>query len=467
MKKHLKIFSASTFQIVGNQLLGLLFFLLLSSFSEKDIFGEINWSIAVTITISVILTFGFDYIVVRKISAGADKQSIAGTYLFHTVALSAICLLFISIHYFLVPTFYVKHSLFFPICVSTLLSFISGPFKYLAMGCEKFWHLAFMNITSNLIRFFFIITIILTNKFTVPNLGMMFIVSGIIELLLCVFLAYKILNTPLKIVFKLKLYFSLIKESLPQTGTVLLDSAFARMDWILLGIMSTKVFTADYSFSYKAFESSRIPLLIISPILLPKLARIYSNEENINDDKIHQLNSLWKIESVVWAFIPLILNICWVDIVNLFTHNKYGEETKLVYMLLSMGLPMLFINNYLWTIAFAKGHLKLTFIISAIVSVSNIVLNILLIPQFHAIGAAIASTVSIFIQFILYYINVKEKQLKLSLLEFIKTFIIVALIVWCIQYINLFWIWKLSIALFVFILILIPMKFFKNIKSIK
>ena len=78
MKKHLKIFSASTFQIVGNQLLGLLFFLLLSSFSEKDIFGDINWSIAVTITISVILTFGFDYIVVRKISAGADKQSIAG-----------------------------------------------------------------------------------------------------------------------------------------------------------------------------------------------------------------------------------------------------------------------------------------------------------------------------------------------------------------------------------------------------
>jgi O-antigen/teichoic acid export membrane protein len=295
----------------------------------------------------------------------------------------------------------------------------------------------------------------------------LFIVSSGIELLLCFFLVYAILKTPLKMVFNRKLYISLIKETLPQTGTILLDSTAARLDWILMGILSTKVLTADYSFSYKAFESSRIPLLIIAPVLLPKLSRIYSNDNNLKQENINQLNSLWKAESFICVIIPLLLNICWIDVVNLFTHNKYGVETKWVYMVLSMSLPMLFISNYFWTIAFAKGRLKLTFVISAIVTFSNVILNIVLIPKYNALGAAIASTSSLFIQLVLYAVTVRERELKLYFIDFIKTFFIAGGVVVVMQYVSLFWLTKVCIAIVLFSFIMWRMRIIRYIISIK
>jgi len=468
MKKYFKIFSATTFQIICNQLFGLLFFVLLSSDVSKDIFGDLNWSIAVSVTFSVILTFGFDNIVVRKVASGNDTgNKISGTYLSHTVVISFVCISMLMLFWLLFPAFFINHNLFICIFISTLLTFISGPFKQLAVGMEKFWHFAIMNVICNFIRIAGFIVMIAFNKINVFNISFLFIASSGIELSLCFIFTYGILKKPLKTVFNIKLYISLIKESLPQTGTVLLDSAFARMDWILMGILSTRMLTADYSFSYKAFESSRLPLLIIAPILLPKLSRIYSNEENLKQENIDQLNSLWKAESIICVMIPLLLNICWVDIVNLLTHNKYGFETKWVYMVLSMGLPMLFISNYLWTIAFAKGRYKLTFVISAVVTISNIILNIILIPRYNAVGAAIASTSSIFIQVILYAANVREKQLNVSLFDFVKTFLIAGVIIFGMQYISLFWLLKVCIAVIIFFLFMMPTRVFRYFKTIK
>jgi O-antigen/teichoic acid export membrane protein len=208
-------------------------------------------------------------------------------------------------------------------------------------------------------------------------------------------------------------------------------------------------------------------LLIIAPVLLPKLSRIYSKDEDFKDDIKGQLNALWKIESFVCVLIPLILNVCWVDVVNLFTHNKYGEETKWVYLVLSMAIPMLFISNYLWTIAFAKGRLKLTFKISMVVTASNLILNIILIPRYHALGAAIASTSSLFIQLVLYCITVQEKQLMLALFDFIKTFIIAGFIIGCLMFSNLFWVVKCGIAVGVFVVLILAMGFYRDLKSVK
>jgi len=467
MKKHFKVFSATTFQIIGNQLFGLLFFILLSSDVGKDIFGDINWSIAISVTISIILSFGFDYVVVRRISSKQDTHRIAGVYLSHTIVISAIFAGLLLAHRLLFPSFYAVHDVFAFIFISTLLTFIAGPFKQLAMGLEKFWHMAVMCVTCNFIRVSGFFIMIYTHRINSFNISALFIVSSSLELLVCVLLAWHILSRPLTMIFDWKVYTALVKESLPQMGTVLSDSAFARMDWILMGILSTKIFTADYSFAYKAFESSRIPLLIIAPVLLPKLSRIYSKDEDFKDDIKGQLNALWKIESFVCVLIPLILNVCWVDVVNLFTHNKYGEETKWVYLVLSMAIPMLFISNYLWTIAFAKGRLKLTFKISMVVTASNLILNIILIPRYHAVGAAIASTSSLFIQLVLYCITVQEKQLMLALFDFIKTFIIAGVIIGCLMFSNLFWIVKCCIALGVFVVLILVMGFYRDLKSVK
>lgn len=76
---HLKSLSASGFQIIVNQLFGLGFFMLAAYYIDKQLFGELNLSIALSTTFTLLATFGFDHVIVRRISAG---MSIASTRAF-------------------------------------------------------------------------------------------------------------------------------------------------------------------------------------------------------------------------------------------------------------------------------------------------------------------------------------------------------------------------------------------------
>jgi O-antigen/teichoic acid export membrane protein len=469
-RKHIKTFSATTFQIITNQFLGLALFILLALCVSKNDFGDLNWSLAVGSTVCIILTFGFDHIVVKKLSAGDNIQQTAGAYLSHAVILSILAVVVMFVHSRLFPGTHQVHKLLLVIFISSLLTFMSSPYKQLANGTEHYWHLAIMSIIGNLSKVIGLLIMLALKRMDVAALAIVFISSGAIELCVCAFVAYTILKRPLKLSFNVSAYKALVKEALPQMGVVLLDSSFARIDWILMGILSTNIFTADYSFAYKAFESSRIPLLIIAPVLLPKLSKLYSREGVFTDTAIKELNSLWKIESVICIIIPLMLNVCWEDLINAFTHNRYGTSTKWVYAILSFSLPMLYMTNYLWTIAFAQGRLKLTFKISAAVTITNFVLNILLIRYFNAVGAAIAFSSSTLLQLILYRATVKERQLDNRLGHFIKTMLLGILIVALFQYIHLFWMLKMAAGLLLFLTLIYalgiyrtnPLKLFKK-----
>jgi O-antigen/teichoic acid export membrane protein len=160
---------------------------------------------------------------------------------------------------------------------------------------------------------------------------------------------------------------------------------------------------------------------------------------------------LWQLESWLVMLIPLILNICWVDVVNIMTQNKYGESTKGIYAILSFCLPMAYITNFLWTIVFAKGNIKLTLKISALASVVNIVLNIILIKYYNAIGAAIAYLASTTVQFVCYYVWVKEPHLQLRLMPYLKTLLIAILLYVLAMWLPVLWLWKVIIISLLYI----------------
>jgi O-antigen/teichoic acid export membrane protein len=438
-KSHIKTFSATGFQIVFNQLFGLSFFILLATNLDKEIFGDLNWSLAISTTVCVMLTFGFDHIVVKKLSSGYHISKTAGLYFSHAVLMSALSFLLIALHHYIFGSFHEIHKLLFAIFLGSLFTFISTPFKQLANGIEKYWYLAVMNVSGNIIKVFMFLCLLLLHAISLRTVEMLFIISGIVEFIICYSLAYKMLRKPLGFYVNIKNYGAFIKESLPQMGVILLDSSYGRIDWILMGVLSTNIFTADYSFAYKAFESLRIPLLIIAPVLLPRFSKLYNGAKGFNTESVKELNALWKIESVIAVMIPLFLNICWVDAINLFTHNRYGVETKWVYAVLSLTLPMLYISNYFWTIAFAQGRLKLTFKISLIVTISNFVFNIILIGLYNSLGAAIAFLLSTFIQLVLYVYTVRETRLETSMVDFIKTIAIATVIIVAFSFVPLPW----------------------------
>jgi O-antigen/teichoic acid export membrane protein len=294
--------------------------------------------------------------------------------------------------------------------IGKLMIFFSTPFKQLATGLEKFRSLLLMAITSNALRAVALIVFDSMNLLNVQAIVIIFIAGDIAELLVSLFIMQRILKVPLKLKWSTIEYKKLVHEALPQFGVAIFTSALSRLDWIFLGILSTNVILAEYSFAYKIFEVATLPMLVIAPVLIPRFTKLFHNEPvKVSAAKTADLFVLLRLEIIVASFVALFLNILWVPIIDLITDHKYGSVNQTTILLLSASMPFLYLNNFLWTINFAKGRLKMIFYAFLISFLFNLVGDIVLIPFFSAEGAAIAYLVAIIAQSIVY---LKETNLE-------------------------------------------------------
>lgn len=412
----LSLFSANALQIGFSQLGSFFLFWLSSKELPKEEFGLFNWYFAVYGTISTILTLGFDYIVIRRISAKNDVDAARVQFI------QNLCLAIVS----LAPVLFllltgvagVNFQKTILVLVAFQFMFLSLPFKNVLTGNEMFIRSARAVIISNGLKIILIIYLYIIQKITLWNVSLVLALSNGIELVSFSLLAKKELSHRLLPELKKGYYVGLIKEALPQLGVLIFDSAFARIDWILLGLLSgaaAAINTAEYSFAYKIFELSKLPLLVLAPILFTRSSKLFSNPDKIGLDSQHGLSAFLKTELLVGMTVPILLNICWIPLMQLFTSGKYGPENAKVYLLLSLTLPFMYLINFLWTIAFAQGQLRLTMNLSILNSLLNIGLNLLLIPSYGQIGAAVAFLVCNILMLPLYLRFVDHTRIKLNI----------------------------------------------------
>lgn len=392
--KHIiSLFSANAVQIAFSQLGSLFLFWLSSKELSKTEFGNFNWYFAICGTVMAICSFGFDFVVIKKISARNEIDA-SRIQLFQNVMICLLSIIVISIvlaFHLYVPGF--KQLLL--ILVAFQFTYLGLPFKNALTGKELFARSARTVVVSNSLKIALVLFFYLTHQLTLFNVTLTLALSNLVEFTFYILNSFDIFDRKLLLD---KPYWApykkLFRESLPQLGVIIFDSAFARIDWILLGIISSNnaaISTAEYSFAYKIFEISRLPLLVLAPILFTRFSRLlHLPKENITEDVRKGVFSFLKLELIIGMLVPLFINLAWVPLMLYFTGGKYGPENQHLYLLLSLTLPVDYMVNFLWTIAFAQGQLRLTMALSIINSVLNILLNLVLIPLYGPTGAAIA-----------------------------------------------------------------------------
>jgi O-antigen/teichoic acid export membrane protein len=392
--------SANTIQFVINQVLGVVIFFEVSKQLDKGMFGHFNWALAVLLTSFAILSFGLDQITVKKIATGSNA-SVISSYLLH-VFIAGLSFYGILLTLCLVsPSFYHKQQFLLLLGCGKLLNFFSTPFKQAAMGLERFRLLMFMSIGSTVVKATGLFVFSFLGDVSVYKIIFIFVAADLVELLVCVLISLKYLRPQLNVRFKIAPYLSLVKEALPQLGTVIFSTALARVDWILLGILASATRLAEYSFAYKAFEISTLPLLIIAPLLIPMFSRLF-RDTFLHRDKIKDLESLLTIELIFASLIGLMVNILWAPVIDSITGGKYGAVNTRTIFILSLSIPLLYFNNFFWTINFSKGRLRKIFVLFAITFAVNLSSNLLLIPSLNSEGAAMAYVLALSAQSIGY-----------------------------------------------------------------
>jgi O-antigen/teichoic acid export membrane protein len=394
----LKNLSANTIQLVINQLLGLVIFYILSSGLDKSSFGQLNLALAILFVAFNLLSLGIDQVAIRKIASGDPAHSVLSLYLFHVLITG---ILFYGV--LLIGSVFINlqnglYSLLLLIGLGKLMIYFSTPFKQSTSGLEQFRTLAFMLIVSNVARSTALMVSILLHILSLQAIIFIFIAGDILELALCIYLFKRSTQVSVSVSYNKMAYIALLREALPQMGVTLITSAMARFDWIFIGFMVSAIKLAEYSFAYKVFEMSTLPLLAIAPILLPWFTKLLKHA--VADTT--NLKLLLKAEMIIAALTILLLNIFWVPVIDAVTAGKYGTVNSNTIFILSLCIPFLYLNNFLWTINFALGRTKMILTGFLITLLVNVGLDILLIPLFRNEGAAIAFLTASIVQGIFY-----------------------------------------------------------------
>ncbi|SFS35106.1 Membrane protein involved in the export of O-antigen and teichoic acid [Mucilaginibacter polytrichastri] len=403
---HLKNLSANTIQLVINQVFGLVIFYILSARLDKASFGQFNWVLAVLLTAFNILACGIDQLVIKKVARGDDAANVTSLFITHVLLSGLLFYTCLGFVWWLAPHNGPVLQLLMLIGAGKLALYFSTPFKQLASGKERFGLLAKMAVVSNIVRGIALLLLALFQHISLSITAIVFLAGDSLEFVVTLFLFYRYLRLPVVIKLIPKAYLKLLKEALPQIGVVLFTSALARFDWIFIGLYLSAVKLAEYSFAYKAFEISTLPLLAIAPLLLPRFVNLIK-ERGIFPPGLFQL---LRIELAGAAFIGLMLYLCWSPLVDWLTGDKYGTVNSAIILVLAAGMPLMYFNNFLWSIGFAQGKMRLIFKVFAVTFVVNIIGDVMLIPLIGNIGAAIAYLAAMLAQAVLYSLSI-EKQL--------------------------------------------------------
>ncbi|NOR33041.1 MAG: oligosaccharide flippase family protein [Bacteroidales bacterium] len=184
----------------------------------------------------------------------------------------------------------------------------------------------------------------------------------------------------------------ILKLSYPFALLILLMSLFNRVDSVMLERLLPEIGKEQagiYAQSFRIFDAASQFSLLFAMLLLPMFSRMISRDENVNE----LIRIAMPLLMVAGLTAAISCNYYKQEVIDLLyvAHSPYSSK---IFGILMIGY--LFIStSYLYgTLLTANNNLRHLNFLAASTVVINISLNLILIPKYHAYGAAISSLIS-------------------------------------------------------------------------
>jgi O-antigen/teichoic acid export membrane protein len=264
-----------------------------------------------------------------------------------------------------------------------------------------------------------------------------------------------------RINFKISL--SILKESAPFAMLVLLMAFYNRFDSIMLekllpkgNIEGNGSYEAGvYAKAFRLLDAANMIAYLFSVQLLPKFSKMIKEKTKV--DEIVKLSSILLI---VPAIMVSIITLFFSNDINQIINGQNKDNASHILQIIMFCFPSMASVYIFGTLLTSNGSLK-QLNIMALSGVSlNVVLNIIFIPKFNAIGAAYASlitqTIAAFIQI---YMAYKMFNFKFNFQLILKILLLVILTFTSAYYLknftSIFWMVKIFIVSSIGLIIMI------------
>lgn len=207
-------------------------------------------------------------------------------------------------------------------------------------------------------------------------------------------------------------------------------SIYGRIDIVMLKFMQTFESVGWYSAGYKAYELANIfPGVLFLPAIFPVLSRIF-NSESREKYKYFFDRSL-RILFISGLFLSIFFVVFAPYIISLFFPSSFGPSV-LAMRIIVLVLVISSFSSVFYTMLIIQKREKLSLKIIAVSCLTNIILNVILIPKYSLYGAAWATVIAEMLNLFLlqYYVDWdKDKRMLMKMaLVFITSAVMFSLI---------------------------------------
>jgi O-antigen/teichoic acid export membrane protein len=394
------------------------FFIILGRILNVDEFGTIGLAITTAGLISLISSYGFDMFVVREIAQKNHKrQVLVKNIIVSKLVLSivALVLLWVYAHWSaseVNPTVFMIFGIA-DICWS-FTRFLNSVLK----ADENFALETLVITIQSVVQFSMVLFFYYVLSITIIQVALIILVSRIIGLLISIYPLInwkKVWNISLvKLFLNLNLAWHFTQLAFPFALQAIFGNLYFQIDSILLAELLNTTNVGYYQASMRFVTAfMRIPGILMSAFY-PRVARSFT--ENIADQPdLSTSRTLIHFLFIIGVGLTLIFSLGARPIII----GLYGEKME-------PAVPILFVLSFIFVVRFvASGygliliscyHQWVQLLGSIIALIVSIVLNLLLVPGYGVIAAALASLITNMAILLIYGIFIL-RILKTSLLD--------------------------------------------------
>ena len=285
--------------------------------------------------------------------------------------------------------------IFIILLVNLMITIPGAMFSAIINAYEKFVFSQIANIIKAIFRLL-LITVLLKLGGKSIALVMMDLIINVILIIVQMIYCFKKLNVKIKL---WKFDFGFLKIIFIYTFFVFLASMADQINWkvdgVILGILSTTSVIAVSSVGTQLINYFRSLASAISGIFLPKATKMTAlncGEKELTDLMI----KVGRLQFFVIGLTLIGFIILGKGFIKLWVGQDY-EDVYIIFLMLAIALVIPSCQSVGINILEARNMHKFRSIVYMCIAVLNIIITVMLVPKYEAIGAAIGTTFSLII----------------------------------------------------------------------
>lgn len=207
----------------------------------------------------------------------------------------------------------------------------------------------------------------------------------------------------------------ILKSSMPLLWVASMHLVMKWTDTVMLGIWETSSVVGVYEVAYKTAILTTFVLIAVNSIAAPKFSELYSQGQMQELEKTARGATVLLIIASLPIVIPLIVVPSWI----LAIFGGEFTDGSVFLVILAVGQFINVATGSVGYLLMMTGRETILRNVVTVAGIANITLNLILIPYYGGVGAAIATASSIIVQNVLAAVFV-YRELSISLIPAVK-----------------------------------------------